>query len=96
MAKAIATGFTRALSAIIDANVTVLLTAAVLIYFGLGPIKGFGTVLLIGVICSLFTAVLVGRYITEWWVSKGRDINYSALVFTLCLNIKSSDYGLKI
>ena len=77
MAKAIATGFTRALSAILDANVTVLLTAGVLIYFGLGPIKGFGTVLLIGVLCSLFTAVLVGRYITEWWISKGREINYS-------------------
>ncbi len=77
MAKAISTGFTRALSAILDANVTVMLTAIVLIYFGLGPIKGFGTVLLIGVLCSLFTAVLVGRLITEWWISKGRDINYS-------------------
>jgi SecD/SecF fusion protein len=53
------------------------LTAIVLIYFGLGPIKGFGTVLLIGIICSLFTAVLVGRYITEWWLDKGREINYS-------------------
>lgn len=77
MAKAVTTGFTRALPAIIDANVTVILTAVVLIYFGLGPIKGFGTVLLIGIICSLFTAVLVGRYITEWWIEKGRDINYS-------------------
>ncbi len=77
MAKAVSTGFTRALPAIIDANVTVILTAIVLIYFGLGPIKGFGTVLLIGIICSLFTAVLVGRFITEWWLDKGRDINYS-------------------
>lgn len=77
MAKAVSTGFTRALPAIIDANVTVILTAMVLIYFGLGPIKGFGTVLLVGIICSLFTAVLVGRYITEWWIGKGRDINYS-------------------
>ncbi|MDO8368336.1 MAG: protein translocase subunit SecDF [Saprospiraceae bacterium] len=77
MAKAISTGFTRALSAIIDANATMILTALVLMYFGLGPIKGFGTVLLVGIICSMFTAVLVGRYITEWWISKGRDINYS-------------------
>lgn len=77
MAKAVTTGFTRALSAIIDANATMLLTAFVLIYFGLGPIKGFGTVLLIGIICSMFTAVLVGRFITEWWLEKGRDINYS-------------------
>lgn len=77
MAKAVSTGFTRALSAIIDANVTTLLVAVVLIYFGLGPIKGFGTVLLIGILSSLFTAVLVGRYITEWWISKGRTLNYS-------------------
>lgn len=77
MAKAVATGFTRALSAIIDANVTTLLTAMVLIYYGLGPIKGFGTVLLVGILCSLFTAVLVGRYITEWWIERGREINYS-------------------
>ncbi|MBL7808878.1 MAG: protein translocase subunit SecDF [Saprospiraceae bacterium] len=77
MAKAVTTGFTRALTAIIDANATMILTAMVLMYFGLGPIKGFGTVLLIGIICSMFTAVLVGRYITEWWLEKGRDINYS-------------------
>jgi SecD/SecF fusion protein len=77
MAKAIATGFTKALTAILDANVTTLLTAMVLMYFGLGPIKGFGTVLLVGILSSLFTAILVGRMITEWWIEKGRDINYS-------------------
>jgi SecD/SecF fusion protein len=77
MAKAVATGFTKALTAIIDANVTTLLTAMVLMYFGLGPIKGFGTVLLVGIISSLFTAVLVGRMITEWWLSKGNEITYS-------------------
>nr|MBP6826274.1 protein translocase subunit SecD [Saprospiraceae bacterium] len=60
LGKAVSTGFSRALSAIIDANVTTLLTAFVLIYFGLGPIKGFGTVLMVGIISSLFTAVLVG------------------------------------
>jgi len=77
MAKAVSTGFTRALTAILDANVTALLVALVLIYFGLGPIKGFGTVLLVGILCSLFTAVLVGRYITEWWLEKGRELTYS-------------------
>ncbi|MCY7330411.1 MAG: protein translocase subunit SecD, partial [Saprospiraceae bacterium] len=66
MTKAVSTGFTKALSAILDANVTTLLTAIVLIYFGLGPIKGFGTVLLVGILSSLFTAILVGRMITEW------------------------------
>jgi len=75
--QAVSTGFTRALSAIMDANMTILLTAGVLMYFGLGPIKGFGTVLLIGIICSLFTAVLVGRYLTEWWLERGGELNYS-------------------
>ncbi|MBU6342448.1 MAG: protein translocase subunit SecDF [Bacteroidetes bacterium] len=77
MVKAVAEGFHRALSAIIDANVTTLLTAMVLMYFGLGPIKGFGTVLLVGILCSLFTAVLVGRMLTDYWIERGWDINYS-------------------
>ena len=70
-------GFQQSYSAIIDANVTTILTAIVLAYFGLGPIKGFATVLIIGVICSLFTAVLVGRLIIEWWMGKeGRSMNF--------------------
>ena len=59
-AAAIRDGFSHSYSAIIDANVTTLLVAGVLAYFGLGPIKGFAVVLIIGVLCSLFTAVLVG------------------------------------
>jgi SecD/SecF fusion protein len=77
MSKAVSTGFSRALSAIIDANVTTLLTAIVLMYFGLGPIKGFGTVLLVGIVSSLFTAVLVGRMMTEWWMERGGELSYS-------------------
>ena len=77
MLQAIKVGFSRSLSAIIDANVTTLLTAAVLIYFGLGPIKGFGVVLLIGILSSMFTAVLLGRIITDWWTNKGNDMSYS-------------------
>ncbi len=77
MGKAVSTGFTKALSAILDANVTTLLTAIVLIYFGLGPIKGFGTVLLVGILSSLFTAILVGRLITEWWIERGGELSYS-------------------
>ena len=75
--KAIGVGFSRALPAIIDANVTTLLTAFILIYFGLGPIKGFGTVLMVGIFSSLFTAVLVGRMLTDWWTSRGTEVNYS-------------------
>ena len=66
----VADGFKNSYSAIIDANVTTILTAFVLAYFGLGPIKGFAVVLIIGVLSSLFTAVLVGRLIIDWWLSK--------------------------
>jgi SecD/SecF fusion protein len=75
--KAIGVGFSRALPAILDANMTTLLTALVLIYFGLGPIKGFGTVLLVGILCSLFTAVLLARLLTDKWVERGTTMSYS-------------------
>jgi SecD/SecF fusion protein len=75
--KAIGVGFTRALSAIIDANITIVITAVVLMYFGLGPIKGFGTVLLIGILSSMFTAVLLGRLLTDWWTDRGTEMSYS-------------------
>ena len=73
---AIRDGFQHSYSAIIDANVTTLLVAAVLSYFGLGPIKGFAVVLIIGVICSLFTAVLVGRLIIDWWTGKDKELSF--------------------
>lgn len=75
-AAAIRDGFQHSYSAIIDANVTTLLVAGVLAYFGLGPIKGFAVVLIIGVICSLFTAVLVGRLIIDWWTGKDKELSF--------------------
>lgn len=77
MLMAISDGFKNSYSAIIDANVTTILTAIVLAYFGMGPIKGFAVVLIIGVICSLFTAVLLGRMLIEWWtISRGKNITF--------------------
>lgn len=73
---AVADGFRNSYSAIIDANVTTILVALVLAYFGLGPIKGFAVVLIIGVLCSLFTAVLVGRLIIDWWMERGNNITF--------------------
>lgn len=70
-------GFKNSYSAIVDANVTTILTAFVLAYFGLGPIKGFAVVLIIGVISSLFTAVLVGKLIFDWWTKKDKAISFS-------------------
>ncbi|MEM9916512.1 MAG: protein translocase subunit SecDF [Bacteroidota bacterium] len=72
----ISDGFKHSYSAIIDANVTTILTAFVLAYFGLGPIKGFAVVLIIGVLSSLFTAVLIGRMMIDWWTAKDRDLPF--------------------
>ena len=69
-------GFKNSYSAIIDANVTTILTAIVLAYFGLGPIKGFAVVLIIGVLSSLFTAVLLTRLMIDWWTSKDRNLTF--------------------
>ncbi|MBK8491002.1 MAG: protein translocase subunit SecDF [Saprospirales bacterium] len=76
LSMSITDGFAHSYSAIIDANVTTLLTAIVLAYFGLGPIKGFAVVLFIGILSSLFTAVLVSRLVIDWWTSKGRSISF--------------------
>ena len=77
LSTSIMDGFKQSYSAIIDANVTGFLTAIVLAYFGLGPIKGFAVVLMIGILSSLFTAVLVSRMIIDWWTKKGRGITFS-------------------
>lgn len=76
LALAIKDGFNHSYSAIIDANVTTILTALVLSYFGLGPIKGFAVVLIIGVIFTLFTAVLLTRLLIEYWIGKDRSISF--------------------
>lgn len=69
-------GFGNSYSAIIDANVTTFLIAGVLAYFGLGPIKGFAVVLMVGVVSSVFTAVLVGRLMIDWWTGGDRAISF--------------------
>lgn len=68
---AIDEGFSNAYSAIIDSNITTLITAIVLYVFGSGPIQGFATTLIIGILSSLFTAIFVSRMIFEWKISKG-------------------------
>ncbi len=74
--NAIVDGYGNSASAIVDANVTTLLVALVLGYFGVGPIKGFAVVLGIGVLSSLFTAVLVNRLAIDWWVEKYGNISF--------------------
>jgi preprotein translocase subunit SecD len=68
---AIDAGFRRAFLTIIDSNVTTLLAAAILFYFGAGPIKGFAVTLSIGIIASMFTAITVTKYLMGLLVKSG-------------------------
>lgn len=70
--SAIDTGFSEALRAIIDANVTTLIAGVVLFQFGTGPIKGFAVTLSIGVLTTMFTAVLVSRLMVDAWYRRAR------------------------
>jgi SecD/SecF fusion protein len=70
MRLAIKEGFKHALTAIIDSNVTTLLTGIVLIIFGQGPIKGFGVTLSIGIITTFITAVFLTRYMVEAYIAR--------------------------
>ena len=75
--QAIADGYKNAYSAIIDGNVTTLITGVVLYVFGTGPIKGFATTLIIGILTSLFSAIFLTRLIYEKWLEKNKDITFS-------------------
>lgn len=75
--EAIQDGFSNALSAILDANITTGLTALILFVFGTGPIKGFATTLLIGIVTSLFTAIYITRLFIDWYVNKGGKLDFS-------------------
>ena len=65
--RAIEIGYERAMSAIVDANLTTLITAAVLFYFGAGPVRGFAVTLALGIITSVFTALLVTKQLIALW-----------------------------
>ncbi|MFT5823194.1 MAG: SecD/SecF fusion protein [Crocinitomix sp.] len=70
-------GYAKALSAILDANITTLLTGVVLAIFGTGPIKGFATTLIIGIFTSFFAAVIITRLIIMAFVDKDKKISFS-------------------
>ncbi|NOT37580.1 MAG: protein translocase subunit SecDF [Saprospiraceae bacterium] len=75
--EAISNGFSHSMSAILDANITNLLTCFVLFYYGLGAIKGFAIVLIIGILFALFLAIIITRVMLEWWIGRGNDIHFS-------------------
>ena len=75
--QAIDLGFQRALNTILDANITTLIAAAVLFYFGSGPIRGFAVTLGIGILTTLFTAFLITRLMIATWVRRRRPVALS-------------------
>ncbi len=75
--NAISNGYHSALSAILDSNITTLLTGFVLLAFGTGPIFGFSVTLIIGILSSLFTAILLTRLVFEWALKKEKNVKFS-------------------
>jgi len=71
---AISDGYKNAYSAIIDGNVTTLLTGVVLYIFGSGPVQGFATTLIIGILSSLFSAIFISRLIFTWMLNRNKHI----------------------
>lgn len=97
-------GWTGAMRSIVDANVTHILTGAVLFIFGTGPIQGFATTLLIGIVTSLFTSIFIARIFLDNRAAKGLPITFSTSVtknwFTNFhfdfLGVKKYSYGISI
>ena len=77
---AVADGYKRSMSPVLDAHVTTLLTAVILAYFGLGPVLGFATTQIIGILLSLFCGILVSRLITDIYTSKNRHFEYFTVI----------------
>ena len=75
---AIKDGFSNAYSAIIDGNITTIITGIVLFFFGTGPVKGFATTLVVGIITSLFCAIFITRLLIETRVERKGEIKFSS------------------
>ena len=80
LTQAIHDGFSHAITSVLDANITTFLTGAVLFIFGSGPIKGFATTLMIGIITTIFTAVFITRLLIDRYVAKGKDLSFTTSI----------------
>jgi len=93
---AISDGYKRAYSAIIDSNVTTLLTGVVLYVFGTGPIKGFATTLVIGILTSLFTAIFITRLAYEFLLKRNVKLTFDIkLTANILKNTKIDFIGMR-
>ena len=73
--EALGKGYSNAFSAIFDSNFTSLITGIILLYFGTGPVKGFATTWIIGIVCSFFTAVYLTRIVYDYMLKKDKWTN---------------------
>jgi SecD/SecF fusion protein len=69
--SAVDEGFSKALTAILDSNITTFITGLILYYFGSGPVKGFAVTLMIGIAMTLFTGIMVSRAMFELILARG-------------------------
>lgn len=76
-ARAIELGYERAMSAILDANVTTFIVAAILFALGSGPVRGFAVTLGLGILTSVFTALFVTRLMVVWWFERRRPKTFA-------------------
>ena len=90
---ALPAAYDKAFSSIFDANVTTFITAAILFAEATGPVKGFAIVLMLGILASLFTALIVGKNLLGWLVDTGRIKRISMLHLISAKNINFSGKG---
>ena len=76
LTAAIDAGYTRAFTAIFDANLTAFITGVILYQFGTGPVQGFALTLMIGIVASVFSAVVVSRVIIEMLIERGKHVSF--------------------
>lgn len=89
---AIRDGYLNAYSSIIDANVTTLLTGIILFTFGTGPIQGFATTLIIGILTSLFAAIFLTRLTFDWMLNKNKPLAFESKLSEKAFQNKTYDF----
>ena len=92
LGKAIADGYSNAFSAIFDGQVTTLLTGIVLFVFGSGPVQGFATTLIIGIITSVITSIFITRLIFEARVARGKNVTFESAATKNFLKNTNADF----
>lgn len=76
---AVSAGYHKALSAILDSNITTLITSVILFFLGTGPVKGFAVTLTIGILASMFSAILVTRVVFDFLLSRNPNLKFKML-----------------